>query len=266
MTDSPRVLFAGGCHLHGFPDGAEFSLSRVALRVLGHPCAEAPDILAYVNLRSGAALAQACQERKIDYLVLQIGHYETMPRFEKILRLRKRPGPGSSLPFSSGSSASQSETWAMVPDLQFRPTRAQRVTDVRRMLLAQSFRAVGLGRRIFDPAAAATALEALLTTLDPLPLRGTLLLSPFSCPDPLTRACRHRIVPAFAQAARRHGCIYLDTFTLLDRCPTRQQYRSQFADPCHLSRQGHARVGQMIGEALRQALENGAPSRRIPVG
>ncbi len=266
MTDAPRILFAGGCHLHGFPVGAEHSLSRVALRTIGHPCAETPEILAYINLRSGAALAEACRERKTDYLVLQIGHYETMPRFEKILRWQKKPGPGSSRLASSGSGASQTATWNTVPDLQFRPTLRQRLVDARRIVLAQVFRAVGLGRRVFDPAAVANELEALLTALDPMPLKGILLLSPFSCPDSLTRSCRRSVVQIFAQTARRHGCIYLNTFTLLDHCTTPQEYLAQFADPCHLSRWGHARIGQMIGEALRHILETGKARKRTTVG
>ena len=247
MPEAPRILFAGGCHLNGYPVGAEHSLSSVALRSIGHPGAGSPDTLAYVTLRSGRLLVEACRERHADYLVLQIGNYETLPRFEKIFHLRHSSG------FSSGTT--HSVAFQANPEMQFRATWTTRMVDARRMALAGAFRALGRGDAICNIPAIAPALDGLLTSFRNSPMKGILLLSPFSCPEPLTRDCRRRAEPLFAAAAGEHGCLYVDVFNSLESFGRGPAYEANFADPSHLSRRGHAYVGQLVGQSLRQAIE-----------
>jgi len=247
LTDSPRILFAGGCHVNGFPVGAEHSLSSVALRWLGHPEAEKPIAFAYITLKSGRLLTEACREQQAEFLVLQVGNYETMPRFGKILGIRGSSG--------SSSISSYSVPFAPDPKMQYKPTVRSRLLDARRMALAALLTAMGKKRKIFDEAAMAARLDSVLKGLRDLPLKGIVLLSPFSCPDRLTRACRRRAAPIFAAAAKKFGCIFVDAFNELEGYPRGEAYRANFADECHLGRLGHERVGRMVGEALRAAME-----------
>jgi hypothetical protein len=260
LTEFPQILFAGGCHLNGFPVGPEHSLARVALRSIGHPAAENPSVLAYVNLRSNAALKEACVKQRTEILVLQLGHYETLPKLKKMFHA------GSSSSLSSGSSPSLIRELAQNPNLSFVPTLGARAIFARRLLLGAAFRGVGLGKRVFDPAALEASLDGLLTDLRSLPLKAILLLSPFSCPDPLTRTSRRHAAQLFAAAAGRHGCVFVDAFNLLESCGEGQPFCANFADANHLSRVGHERVGRFVGEALRSTIatvEGPAPNGRF---
>jgi len=243
------VLFAGGCHVDGFPVGADLSISAVALRSIDHPAATAPESLVYMNLRTGPKLAEACRERQTEILVLQLGHYETLPRFEKLLRIRRYR--------SDGFSMADPETYIPAPGRRYQPTLKARSIQARRLALAAAFRAVGLGNRVFDLAAMVAGLDSIFANLAPLGLRAILLLSPFPCPDPLSHSLRRRAAPVFAQAAQRHGCVYVDAFTMLEAFPAGPTFNANFADAEHLSRDGHQGVGVLIGQHLRRVIESG---------
>jgi hypothetical protein len=219
----------------------------VALRLLALPDAGNPSVLSGFNLRSASLLADACREQKPEFLVLQIGNEETLPKFEKIFRLFG----GSTL----GSSSPHIRPYVPDPGMQYQPTLVTRFIGARRLVLAALFTALGQGARVFNPAALAASLDEVLSSLRGLPLKAVLLLSPFSCPEPLARACRRQAAPIFAAAAQKHGCIFVDTFGLLESSGGGEAFLVNFADSCHLSRIGHERVGRLLGESLRHAME-----------
>lgn len=254
MERALSILFAGGCHLAGFPVGAKNSLARVALRRIGHPEAENPAVLLYVNLRSAVKVEQACRQSGAEVLVLQLGHYETMPLLRRMLRSGGMSGWSVSRPIRDPHPREPEAR----PEARFRWSMTSRLIFARRVALGILFYAIGLGRRIFDGRALTAELDEMLELLGRLPLKAILLVAPFSCPDPLTRFCRRRAHRLFVEAARRHGCILVDAFVLLESFAPGASFEENFADPNHLSLLGHERVGALLGRELARVLEQGA--------
>ncbi len=246
MSPTSRILFAGGCMVTGYPVGEEISLARIALRSLGRRAAELPRILPYVNLHSGARLLEACREQETEFLILQLGHYETVRPFRKILfgtsHGTRASGINTAVPFVAR------------PHGHYQATLRAQFLNIRRLLLAWALAALGQKKRAFDATSAGALLESILAGLDALPLRAVLLLSPFSCPDPVARAYRRELLPIFEAAAQRHNCIYVNVFGMQEACRQRNDYFNNFADQFHLSRLGHQRVGMLVGQSLRRAI------------
>ena len=235
----------------GYPVGADISLARIALRSLGRRAAEAPQVLPCVHLDSAPRLVEACLAQETEFLVLQLGHQETLPslRHARSHRDRSCPSPGGAaqIPF------------VPEPNKLYQPTLHDHVRKLRQFAVAQAQAVLGHKKRACDLAAAAAALDSLLSCLAPLPLRAVLLLSPFSCPDLATRAHRRNLLPVFAAAAAKHKCHYVDVFAMLEDCRHHESYLANFADQFHLSRQGHLRVGMLIGQTLRRAVRETNP-------
>lgn len=101
----------------------------------------------------------------------------------------------------------------------------------------------------------AGSLDSILSSLEPLALSNVLLISPFSCPDPLTRAGRRVAARIFEREASKHGCVFVDAFGMLESYGRGKAFLSNFADQYHLSRLGHERVGRLLGEHLKSAIE-----------
>jgi len=252
MFPSSRILFAGGCMVTGYPVGADISLARIALRSLGHRASELPCVLPYVNLRSCARIVEACREQETEFLVLQLGHYETLRPLRKILS-----GGNKS---KHNSSVSTSVPFVPDPQKLYRPTLQKHFMNARRLVLAQTLAALGQKKRAFDAAAAAEGLDAILSSLAPLPLRAILLLSPFSCPDLVARAYRRELLPIFAAAAAKYKCAYVDVFGMMEDCRHHDRFAANFADQFHLSRAGHQRVGMLVGQSLRRVVREVNPA------
>lgn len=246
-----RILFAGGCHVLGYPVGEEHSFPAVALRSLAHHEPQAPSLLGYISLRSGPLLVDICRQQEPEFLVLQLGNYETMPVFRKILQkafhLRRNHQHGSSI--TASNRFVQAE-----PEKLYQTTFRTRFLASRRVVSAHLLAAMGQRQRVFDPSAVAASLDSILSSLQPLSLRRVFLLSPFFCPEPVVRACRLQARPIFEAAARKHGCVYIDAFGMLESSGRGKGILANFADAIHLSRLGHERVGLMVGEKMRDAL------------
>lgn len=252
MSPTSRILFAGGCMVTGYPVGADISLARIALRSLGHRASEAPRVLPYVNLHSGPRIVEACREQETEFLILQLGHYETLRPFRKILFGGNKA--------KHNSSVSTSVPFVPDPKMLYRPTLHHRFMNARRFALAHALAAAGQKKRAFDAAAAAAALDGILLSLAPMPLRAVLLLSPFSCPDMVARAYRRELLPVFTAAAAKHKCLYVDVFGMLEDCRHHDSFVANFADQFHLSRLGHQRVGMLVGQSLRRVVREANPA------
>jgi len=238
----------------GYPVGEEISLARVALRSVGFSAAEAPRILPYINLRSGPRLVEAYREQETEFLVLQLGHYETLRRCRRILF------GGAKSSGSHGSGVSASVPFVAEPLKLYRPTLRNHFISARRFVLAHALAALGQKKRAFNSAAAAEALDGILASLGPVPLRAILLLSPFSCPDPVSHGYRRELLPIFESAAAKHRCIYVDVFGMLEGFRRGNGYLANFADQGHLSRLGHQRVGMLVGQSLRRVVREESPA------
>jgi hypothetical protein len=245
--------------MNGFPVGEDRSLTHVALTFLPHCDETSLDVLPLFNLRSGPQILAACRELKPDAVVLQLGHYESPSPLRESLgwREKKRPLVGD-VPVP----------WRPRPELQYRPTFSMMCAKLKRISVAALSLLMGKRKKMFNAGAIAVSLDSILNELKKLPLRTIVVVGPFSAPDPLTRFCRRKIVPIFEAAANKHGCTFVDVFSVLESYPKGKAFRSNFADAQHLSVVGHQRVGAAVGQALKLALENagaadGVASTRI---
>ncbi len=235
--------------MNGFPVGEEYAFTHVALRCLPHPGETSINVLPLFNLRSGPKILAACQELKPDAVVLQLGHYETPAPLRKSLGLRI---------MMRKSAESTTKLLPPRPEMLYQPTLLMSPIELRRIMAAGMIVALGRKRRMFDPGEIADSLDSILLSLKELPLRGIVLVGPFSAPDPLMRFCRRKVVPIFEAAAKKHNCTFIDTFAFLEAYKDRKAFQSNFADHEHLSVLGHQRVGRSVGAALKRVLERSA--------
>lgn len=245
LSGTPEILFAGGCHVSGFPVGLEHSFSHVALHCLSLQDAVSPVVLDYVILRSGPRVLAECRERKVELLVLQLGHYETMLSFRKIFHRNR----------SNGSTVAEHIRYAPEPDKIYRPTLQSIMMSSCRFALAGILAGLGQNKGLMSEATMSASLDSILTSLEPLALGKVLVISPFSCPDPLTRARRRVVARIFEREAEKHGCVFIDAFGMLESFGRGKAFLSNFADQYHLSRLGHERVGLLVGKHLKCAVE-----------
>lgn len=245
-----EILFAGGCHVEGWPIGPEHSFVNVALGLIHPEEPLHPHIISYVNFKSASdRIAEACRKTGAEYVVLQLGHYETAPWFSKIfsrlLRSSTHKKHTLDVPFADGGS-----------EQQYRPTFRIRLFNCRRIFLAAAFVALGARRKIFDPDRLFEELDSILTDLEPLHLKKVFLMSPFAVPDPIIRLCRRKAAEVFACLAQRHGCVYIDTFHLLDAYGKKAHWSGHY-DRFHLNRRGQEKVGRLVASSIVEAIVEG---------
>jgi hypothetical protein len=241
--------------MNGFPVGEESAFTHVAMGCLPHSGDTSLDVLPLFNLSSGPKILAACRELKPDAIVLQLGHYEAPKPLKKTLSRqgckKRNQGPRKYDPPQ--------------PKMQYRPTLFMTPIELRRIMAAGMIVLLGRRRKMFDPVAIADALDSILLSLKDLPLRGIVLVGPFSTPDPLTRFCRRKVVPIFEAAAEKYGCTFVDIFSFLESFPSGEAFRANFADYEHLSVLGHQRVGVLVGVALKRVLEHSSTTEAEPV-
>jgi len=193
---------------------------------------------------------------KPDVIVLQLGHYEAPKPLKKTLGLGGK---------KKDRVKRATEVWQPEPEMQYRPALFITPIELRRIVAAGMIAALGKKRKMFDPAAIADSLNSILLSLKELPLRGIVLVGPFSTPDPLTRFCRRRVVPIFEAAAEKYGCTFVDIFSFLESFPKGKAFRANFADYEHLSVLGHQRVGCLVGAALSRVTEQSTAPETEPL-
>lgn len=258
VGSSSRILFVGGCHINGFPVGEEYAFPHVALGCLSEHRENTLYALPLLNLRSGSQIQAACRDLRPDAVVLQLGHYEAPTPLRKSLRLRGADSGRTSAVGAARPSRSR-------PEMQYRLSPSTMFKGLRRIAAAGMIVALGKKRRMFDPTSIAARLDSLLASLREFPLKGIVLMSPFSAPDPITHFLRRRTVPIFEAAAKKHGCTFVDLFSYLESYPNGGAFRGNFADPQHLSVLGHQRVGVLVGAALKRVMEQSTATEAEPV-
>ncbi len=168
------------------------------------------NVLPLFNLRSGPQILAACRELKPDVVILQLGHYEAPAPVRKILSPGRSKKTHAQAPREDGPHHAE---------MRYRPTFPVMIAELRRIVAAGIVIATGRKRKMFNPSAIAAHLDSIILSLKELPLRGIVLVGPFSAPDPLTRFCRRKLVPIFEAAAKKHGCAFVDIFSLLEAYP-----------------------------------------------
>ncbi|MGO8934160.1 MAG: SGNH/GDSL hydrolase family protein [Terracidiphilus sp.] len=257
LSNLARILFVGGCHLNGYPVGEEHAFTLVALGCLSEHGENTPNVLPLCNLRSGTQILAKCRELKPDAVVLQLGHYETRGQMREILGLRRSKEKVSTQGAKEGAPPRANQ--------RYRPTLLMRFLQLRRVVAAGMVVALGRKRRMFDPAAIADSLDSILLSLKELPMRGIVLVGPFSVPDPVMRFLRRRALPVFEAAAKRNECTFVDVFSLLESYPKGKDFNANFADPLHLSVSGHQKVGVLVGAALKRVMEQSIATEAEPL-
>jgi hypothetical protein len=249
VANSSRILFVGGCHIHGFPVGKEHAFTHVALKSLSQHGEVSSNGFPHFNLHSRRQILALCEELKPDAVVLQLGHYEAPAILGKCLVL-KRSKKNSTAEISGTGHTPNSEE-------RYRSTPSTMIDKLRRIAVAATIVAMGRKKKMFNPAVIASCLDSILFGLKelPFPLRGIVLVGPFSAPDPIVRFFRRRAVPIFESAAKKHDCAFVDVFSFLESHPKGEAFRANFADAHHLSLLGHQRVGVLVGAALKRVME-----------
>jgi hypothetical protein len=242
--------------MNGFPVGEEYAFTHVTLGCLPNSGETSLNVLPLFNLRSGPKILAACRELKPDAVVLQLGHYEAPKPLKKTLGLSGK---------KKDSIKRAIEDSRPRPEMRYRPALFMTPIELRRIAAAGMIVALGKKRKMFDPAAIADSLDSILLSLKDLPLRGIVLVGPFSTPDPLTRFCRREVVPIFEAAAEKYGCTFVDTFSFLESFPNGEAFGANFADYEHLSVLGHQRVGVLVGAALKKVMEQSTATEAEPV-
>jgi hypothetical protein len=249
VANSSRILFVGGCHIHGYPVGKEHAFTHVALKSLSQHEEVSSNGSPHFNLHSRRQILAVCEELKPDVIVLQLGHYEAPAILGKCLGAR-RSKKNSTAEISGAGHTPNSEE-------RYRSTPSTMIDKLRRIVVAATIVAMGRKKKMFNPAAIASYLDSILFGLKdlPFPLRGVVIVGPFSAPDPIVRFFRHRAVPIFEAAAKKHDCAFVDVFLFLESHPKGEAFRANFADAHHLSLLGHQRVGVLVGAALKRVME-----------
>ena len=103
---------------------------------------------------------------------------------------------------------------------------------------------------LFDRNQVRKSLRALLVPI-PLPLRNKIfLLSPFPCPDTLMRLYRLELHEVFSTTAEEFGCHFVDAQSRLMEHEDSPRDGHLYADPYHLSVEGHRLVGELLARTL----------------
>src|SRR5438270_91145 len=89
-VDKPfSILFAGGCHVVGYPIGEERAFpALVARRLRDAGLGVRPETLSHLKLAHRQKLTAKCNQVKPDALVLQLGHAELNQQLSKYFRSR----------------------------------------------------------------------------------------------------------------------------------------------------------------------------------
>lgn len=246
-----RILFAGGCHVGGFPVGEDLGFVQAAmedLRATFRSQSFESRALMYINLSSKARVARECRDFKPDILVLQLGHHESLLPIKKRIAQLIQPAKHS----FSRDIAPIDTNYEPKPELHFSPKWSSPLKNAAKLCLDIVLRITG--HPMMDCAHVQRRLNNLLTEMQALGIRHILLLSPFPCKDLVTGAYRRKEHAVFCNEAIHHHCQFIDIAeTALD---SKTGVESLYADKIHLSAEGHRAVGLLLASKICDVLLN----------
>jgi hypothetical protein len=258
--DPVGILFAGGCHVGGYPCGETLGFPQVAIEEAALPCPVETRFLVYATLRSTEAIELSCKDFRPTVLVLQLGHYETSREIgvhvKRILR-PKPPGPDR----SSSEFAFETRT-----DTRFSPV-ATGFLRTRLKLLVSALLSCA-GHPIFDAKSFRSELGCLADCLGKLEIPHILVITPLPSVDPLVLRQRNRAGEIMRAVIESRGWQWVDCPQLMrgEQVPSKNGLpdRDLFADILHLGVGGHRALGLSLAVALRRALGLDAKDGRQP--
>lgn len=238
---STRVLFAGGCHVVGYPVGDQSSFPRICatqLEAMGYHLDLS--LLAHLPLHRPETLLRRMDEFSPDVLVLQVGHFELGRRLADLLRWKKQ---GKSRR-SSSSTPPQSYAESTF-DPWFRPVaRCKRFVDWM------------TGHRVVDLDAFHRSLRDFAQVVaDSSVTPFVLLISPLPCLDPVTSYYRRHATPFYGEVAESFGWHYLQLEDFVHSGPPGTFGLAEtYADAVHLGRPAQQEVARQVSHRLLQIL------------
>lgn len=239
--DRPTVLFAGGCHIAGYPIGEDASFPALVGRAL-EPYAPIRAVCSsYLKLAHRRRVAAACRDANPGVLILQFGHPELNKRLSDYLRARLHLG-SARVESPSSDSAPLSDPGACLPSRSEWWNRSKAVVDC------------WLGHPLVDFARFEALWEHLLAEIEGFGIEKIVLLSPFPCVDPLVMYYRRRGGTVIAEVARRYGHTYVDVLDAIPSNGAGAFRRGFYADAYHLGLRGHEAIASVLSECLAEVL------------
>lgn len=247
---SGRILFAGGCHVNGYPIGESSSFSELTSTALGYSSSQIVRI---------APIGLSSPDRLFDYLqlnpppditVLQFGNYEVPRPISR--HARAILSAGLHLNLAARPSVSSKRPWLSLPPQQvFTPTPAWQG----RVLLKHAYATAAqhVTPKLYDAAAVRERLRWLLSHLAPFKVPTIVVLTPLPCADHMARGFRIASASIFHEESARAGVLSLDTANALGYS-SRKSSRSFaiYADDRHLNLHGH----QLLATTLTRLIES----------
>lgn len=236
-TRTVKIAYVGGCHLSGYPIGADLAFPRLVGVELGRSgISVESEILQPVAVHHTSRIIEFVEATRPDVVVLQLGNFETSLRVRSLVRraigLRGLRTEGAYDPTADGGYISR-------PDMSYRPSvgrsiRAQTRATLHRAWLWRLVAPEQIARRMDSAARAVSAASVVpVFSLDPLP-----------CADPVIEGYRRAVrdaLPARSQAYRR-----------VDLRPALEGGlgATSFADPFHLAAAGHRLIADGLVHLL----------------
>jgi hypothetical protein len=242
-----KVLFAGGCHVNGFPVGQEFGFPAITSSEL-----ESAGVRCEIRCMGHLALHQlqrvedACREFQPDMLVLQVGNYE--------LGNELTPYVLSRFGLKRGKKKSSSSSAGPVLDV-----------PRWRYLLRGMFKQIidmALCHPLVDWQAFEIKVQHFMAAVAACNVNQVIVLSPTPCVDRTARYYRFRGARMLERAAADHAWTYLNLLALEPRASEPRLGKQMFfADAIHLGTTGHAAVGQAVAARVNILLQRCAPTQ-----
>lgn len=232
-----RLEFIGGCHVGGYPVGAQMGFPEISAQSLGLP-RESIEIFVTQHVKIGkvSRIVEICRqigERKPDCVVLQLGHLELC---------------GGSAPRSTSASRSFERGATEAPISPFRTRWSTNIWRVRSWV--KYCREVALRWRRVDYLNFERELQAFAEQMRSATDSPILLLSPLPCADPALRRYRRMALDIYRRCAEHHGLTYIDAFHLVPSMSLRFPYY----DAIHLNADGHHVLGVLVARQMSVGL------------
>ena len=88
-TQRIKILFAGGCHVVGYPAGKSYAFPAVVGSELFKAGVQSDiECVGYLPLHHSAKITEACRRIRPDILVLQVTNYELGNELSEFIRSR----------------------------------------------------------------------------------------------------------------------------------------------------------------------------------
>ena len=242
-SEPVKILFAGGCHVVGYPMGEAESFPAVVERRLS-AIGLAPRIqsVGYLKLSHRRRLLEGLKGAVPDILVLQFGNPELNKSLSEYLLSRLHVRRKAAAGPDSGESNRLSDPESFVSSGSYLWNTGKALLDA------------CLGHPLIDFDHIAGLWDRLLSELKTCPVRRTVLLSPFPCPDPLVMHYRRRGSACFREAANRWNCDFIDVVDAIPIGRREAFSRDYYRDVFHLGASGQEAVGDAVAIHLEAIL------------